>query len=142
MDSGFPEITGLARSIAMDASADLKLVRDEDTTGDTIPFDRRHADRRSISGRVTALRSTADNPESRNRICPLELLNISQTGIGAISQEPIEDGVSIVVFIPPHGNEQGQDLYGKVIRSHERDEYGYEVGIALDESFAMTRSAS
>jgi hypothetical protein len=120
------------------SSPALKLVRPENQ--DIIPLERRRRRRNTIAGRVTALRATADMPETRTRICPLQLLNMSDTGLAAVSQEPVELNTSIAVFFPPHGPEQGFDVYGRVVRCTPRD-YGHELGIQF-ESATLSRSAS
>ncbi len=117
----------------------LKLVRPEHQ--DIIPLERRRGRRNTISGRVTAIRATAEAPAVRHRICPLQLLNMSNTGLAAISQEPVDPDTSIAVFFPPHGPEQGFDVYGRVVRCRPRD-YGHEIAIEFDHAATLNRSAS
>jgi len=89
-------------------------------------LDRRRATRRKASGRVTAVASLPDG----QRICSLQLRDISDTGIGAISCDPIESGTGLTIFFPPHGPERGFDLVGTVVRCDAR-QWGYNIGISL-----------
>ncbi|MBI1336656.1 MAG: hypothetical protein GC164_06810 [Phycisphaera sp.] len=107
----------------------LRLVKEEPT--DAIPLERRIDYRHTISGRVTALQTTAGSEEHHNRICSLQLLNISDSGLGAVTQEPVELNTRIVVFFPPHGPERGFDKYGQVVRCVHRDG-GHELGIRFE----------
>ncbi len=116
----------------------LKLVRPEEQ--DVIPLERRRERRRKISGRVTAIRATSDQPDLRHRICPLQLLNLSDGGLAAISQEPVELNTSIAVFFPPHGPEPGFDVYGRVVRCRPR-EYGHEIAIEFDRAQMLNRAS-
>jgi len=124
----------------MSETESLRLVRPDERDGDSIPFERRACHRRSVSGRVTAVRATPEDPELKSRICALELLDMSNAGLGALIQEPVEINTPITVFFPPHGVDRGFDLYGKVTRC-EPAEYGYQIGIALDEPSSQQRTA-
>ncbi|MFP4145420.1 MAG: PilZ domain-containing protein [Phycisphaeraceae bacterium] len=97
-------------------------------------MEKRRSVRQVISGKVTALVKTSVL-RRRQRICSLELLNISDTGLGAISQEAVEPGSRISVFFPPHGFERGYDLIGTVVRCH-RGDTGHELGIELHAKMA------
>ena len=119
----------------------LKLVDLEKDRGDVLPFERRTADRRRVSGRVTAIRTTPANPDARTRICSLELKNLSHTGVAAICQEPIEHDMELTIFFPPHGHERGFDLRGSIVRC-EASEYGYLLGIQLEEGQNLRSRAS
>ena len=115
----------------MSTQAELKLVDLNDA--DAITHERREAARYVIGGRVTAVRKPPSSDEHRNCICSLELLNISDTGLGVVSLEPIELSSCITVIFPPHGPEHGIDLTGRVVRCMQRGDHdeGYEVGIQL-----------
>lgn len=95
---------------------------------ETLAMERRASTRRVVAGRVTGLARSDDPAAPSNRICSLELLNMSDTGLGAILQEPLPAGTTLAVFFPPHGAEQGFDLYGTVVRCRQRD-WGHEVGL-------------
>lgn len=117
--------------------AALKLVESEQPDdGDSLRFERRLYRRRVIGGRVTSLQTSADPSTPSNRISSLQLLDISESGLGAIVQDSIELGSPIVVYFPPHGPEMGFDRYGFVVRCVE-NEHGYNIGIRLS-----TRSAA
>ena len=118
----------------MSAQPSLKLVEPPVRSDDAaIPLERRAYRRHTISGRVTAVQTaqTTEPTACRNRICSLELRNISDTGLGAVAGEPIQVNTAITVFLPPHGAEQGSDLYGRVIRCTARD-HGHDVGIRFE----------
>ena len=118
----------------MSAQPTLRLVRHNEASTesqDTLKFDRRNARRYSVSGRVTGLRSDLAPDGTRNRICPLQLLNMSDTGLGALSQESFEIGAPIAVLFPPHGAEKGFDRYGHVVRCKART-WGHEIGVRFD----------
>jgi hypothetical protein len=108
----------------------LKLVDAAHEPAEVLPFERRRENRRSQQGQVTALR-TASTRGQNNRICSLKLLNMSDSGLGALVSEPLEVGSSIAVFFPPHGPERGFDLYGHVVRCSTSAE-GHEIGVRFD----------
>lgn len=110
----------------------LRLVKTDRHEGEPIPFERRDTDRKSISGRVTVIEAWGEPESPQNKIASLTLKDISNGGLGAISQEPIALKTRVTVFIPPHGPERGYDLYGQVVWC-ARGEEGYEVGVKLDE---------
>lgn len=97
--------------------------------GDRLSFERRTDKRREVSGRVTAVTNSGMGP--KNRITPLQLLNMSDTGIGALAQDETAVGSMITVFFPPHGAEQGFDACGTVVRCRPF-EHGFELGIRLN----------
>ena len=116
----------------MSNHAALKLVKPTPAgRRDAIPLERRGARRYTLTDRVTSLQTNNDPTDQRNRICSLQLRNISDSGLGAISPEPIEPNTRIAVFFPPHGPEQGFDRYGHVVRCTDR-ECGHEIGIRFD----------
>lgn len=97
----------------------------EPTVQDVLPFERRAEHRRPASGRVTAV---TRGEGVANRICSLELVDMSDGGLGATCPDPIEIGSPIAVYFAPHGPERGMDLFGKVVRCHRRAD-GHAVGI-------------
>ncbi len=97
---------------------------------DSLTFERRGHPRHVIRGHVTALRNEPQDGDEQRRICALELLNMSDGGLGALAQEPVALDATITVFFPPHGPERGMDMTGKVVRCTQR-EHGYDVGIRL-----------
>lgn len=118
----------------------LRLVRPDDAS-DSIPFDRRGCLRRVVSARVTAVRATSDHPGKKTRICSLDLRDMSDTGLGALVQEPVESDTPMTIFLPPHGPDHGFDLCGRVVRC-EPAEYGYRIGVLFNDQANYTRSAS
>jgi hypothetical protein len=113
---------------------ELKLVKIERHAEDPLPLERRIAHRKPASGRVTALLAFKDGEEHRNRICSLELRDISDTGVGAVTSEPLPREGNITIFLPPHGPERGFDLYGQIMWCRDNRDGGddYEVGVRLN----------
>ena len=115
--------------------ASLKLVKPEADRhrDDPIPLERRRFDRHALAGQVTALQTSHDPSAHLHRICSLRLRNISDSGLGAISSEPIDLDAPIAVFFPPHGPDAGFDLYGHVVRCISREDGGgHDIGIRFD----------
>ena len=117
------------------AKSELKLAGTTDDQPDAFRLERRAEGRHFVSGRVTGLVGMADQYQSNRQITSLQLLNMSHTGLGAMSQEPIETGRLVTIFLPPHGPEHGVDLTGRVVRC-ERKGYGYEIGVRLSNKMA------
>ncbi len=116
--------------------ASLKLVATDPVDRDVLPFERRSARRRNLRGRVTSVQKYGDSASPINKIDSLELLDISDTGLGALAGQQIELGSSISVMFPAHGPEQGFDRFGYVVRCDRRDK-GYLIGVR----FAMKAAA-
>lgn len=112
------------------SNATLKLTDRNAEPSDVLPFERRRERRRTTRGQVTALR-TATTRGDTNRICSLRLVDMSDSGLGAVVSEPLDIGSTIAVFFPPHGPERGFDLYGQVVRCQPCSE-GHELGIRFD----------
>ena len=112
-------------------STPLRLVKIERHKDDPIPLERRIAHRTSANGRVTAVQTIDTGDAHRNRICSLQLQDISDTGLGAMIDEPVPVNSEITVFFPPQGPDRGYDLYGKVVWCRKADN-GHEVGIHLN----------
>ena len=66
-----------------------------------------------------------------NRIRSLQLLNISDTGLAAVCQDPLDLHSNIAVFFPPEGISRGWDAYGHVLRVNAAQR-GYDVAVAFD----------
>ena len=111
---------------------DLRLATPQDAP-DTLFFERRSAPRRKATGKVTAVCQDIDQPTGPRRMCTLELHDLSDSGVGVRSAQPISVGSKITLFFPPHGNEPGFDLTGNVVRCRSV-EGNHEVGIALSQA--------
>jgi hypothetical protein len=109
----------------------LRLTSEDDQAPEVYRMERRTNGRRSVSGRVTAVSTEKSVEGNRNRICSLVLRDMSDTGVGVWSQEPLDPDTSVAIFLPPHGAERGFDLIGKVARCTQRD-FGHEIGIRLE----------
>jgi len=93
--------------------------------------ERRRAPRRPVSGAITAVVCEGDDATGPHRICSLEMTDISDTGLGAISRDILPTGATIALFMPPHGSEPGLDRRGTIVRCRQRSD-GHEVGIDFD----------
>ena len=106
----------------------VKLAESDDVQEDVFRLERRRSVRHSTSGCVTALNKGTDLTTHTNRICTLQLVDISDHGLGAITQDPLEIGSQISIFFPSHGADWGFDLHGQIVRCVNREQ-GHEVGI-------------
>lgn len=77
------------------------------------------------------LRRSHDAQAYRHPVCSIQLTDMSDGGVGAHTDVPLQPHELVAVFIPPHGNEGGFDLYGHVVRCQPTGD-GYDIGIALD----------
>ena len=110
----------------------LKLTEVQNQPNDILPFERRQAPRRPVSGQVTTL---WQDTGSLRKIASLDLQDISNSGLCALSGEPVEVNSRITVFFQPHGPEGGYDAAGRVVRCQAMAE-GYEIGIRFDSQAA------
>ncbi|MEM9415905.1 MAG: PilZ domain-containing protein [Planctomycetota bacterium] len=117
----------------------LRLTTDDSADSDALFFERRQATRRRASGKVTAVYQTSADREAPQRLITLQLNDLSDTGVGVTSPEPISVGSRITLFFPPHGSEPGFDLTGTIVRCNSIDDR-HRLGIAL--SAAGTKMAS
>ncbi len=93
--------------------------------------DRRRSTRWAVAGSATAVVCLTEAGDSRNRICPLSLIDVSDTGAGVISREAIPVGAHLSVFVMPDGAEAGYDLSGTVVRCAPREDRGHTIGVRL-----------
>jgi len=110
--------------------ASLKLVNPA-LDRDSLFLERRVGNRRPMAGRVTAVRTGNRKQQLSPKICSLQMVDMSDTGMGAVSSEAVETGADITVLFPAHGPDGGYEGRGEVVRCLKRD-YGYEVGIRFD----------
>ncbi|MBL4702559.1 MAG: PilZ domain-containing protein [Phycisphaeraceae bacterium] len=94
---------------------------------DALLFERRRDARRPMDGRVTVLRRFRKEGEHRSKISAIDLLDISSTGIGALTNEPVEVGSDLTIMFPAHGPDGACDSSCRVVRCLKR-ENGYEIG--------------
>lgn len=109
------------------SQASLHLVRPGavQTNPDALYFERRSTDRFAASGHATAVVARPPQEcffgEPSSRICSLELVDLSDTGLGGLSDEPLPIGAQITVFIAPRGAQRGYDRRGTVVRCQPRN---------------------
>ncbi len=124
------------------SSPSLKLVTETDHAPEVLKFERRREPRHKLYARVTAV---AHNPAyeqesgamsgGAGQICSLELVDRSESGMGAFSVAPVALGARVTVFMPPHGATPGYNVAGRVMRCVPRDG-GYHVGMLLEQQIA------
>jgi hypothetical protein len=117
--------------MTMTADQPLRLTESASNPPDSYMLEHRVAPRHRVSGRVTCVQYEAGPDGAQHRIASLQLLNMSNAGVGALAQEPMALNSSVAVFFPPHGPERGFDLFGRVVRCIHRDN-GHEIGIRLE----------
>jgi hypothetical protein len=84
---------------------------------------------------VTTLDAGGHDQPRQKRISSIQLKDMSDAGVGALADEPIDAGTRLALFFPPHGNAPGFDLYGTVVRC-QRAGARHVIGIALDQARA------
>ncbi len=100
--------------------------------GDALRFERRGAGRHYINGSATALRYEYRQASVAKHISPLELVDISDQGLGAVSQDAIALETPMDVIFPAHGPEHGIDVHGIVVRCVKMSDGRHSVGIRFD----------
>lgn len=109
----------------------LRLVKDKPVTSDPLKFERRQMPRHSAVGQVTAIARRQEEWDGPHKICSFELSDMSSTGLGVISPDPIEVGDEVTVYLPPHGPESGFDLQGVVVRCEPHGSSHHALGIRV-----------
>lgn len=112
----------------------LRLVTHTNEQPLSMKLERRRAPRYSCGGMVTAVQVRDLGDQRAHRICSLQLENMSDSGLAASTDEPLEPGAKIVVFIPPHGPEHGIDRYGSVARCQPAEHGKHTVGVRFEDS--------
>jgi hypothetical protein len=79
---------------------------------------------------VQAVRRTAPVDDPR-RFVGLHVLNVSRGGVGAVSQESLDQTEPLLIFFPPLGAGRGSDVAGRVVRCNRHEER-FSVGIVFD----------
>ncbi len=102
---------------------------------DALYFERRSAPRRRLRGQVTALLSDPLPHRDYHRICPLQLRDQSDGGLGVLADEPIPVGRCVSLNFLPHGQDFGFDLAGVVVRCLQQAGQ-YDIGISLRQRLA------
>lgn len=116
-------------------SADAKVAAEPTI----LRFDRRTHPRHRADGRVTAFRKDHAVPAYQHPVCSLRLADISEGGLGAFSDVPLEPDEQLAVCFPAHGAEPALELYGHVVRcrprhdqqDEQRGDAGYELGVCF-----------
>jgi len=114
----------------MSEKPNLRLVKPSNEPADVLPFERRTELRKHAAGRVTAVTTQYNRNLEHRRIFSLVMCDMSTRGMGVWSQEQVEPGTELTLFLPPHGNEGGFDISGTVVRC-EPTHTGYNVGLRV-----------
>jgi hypothetical protein len=103
-----------------------------------LPLERRSSDRHPLTGKVTALRNMdGHNTGILRKICSLTLTDMSESGVGVVSDEPMDLDSTITILFPPHGPEAGYNITGQVVRCFENtDNKIHHVGIQFSSRMA------
>ncbi|MEO1236733.1 MAG: PilZ domain-containing protein [Planctomycetota bacterium] len=116
----------------------LRLVSETDRTPDSFKFEQRREPRHKLYARVTAV-AHADEVGSEDgaagQICAMELVDQSNSGLGAWSVEPVAVGSRVTVFFPAHGNEPGFNQVGRVVRCSPHNG-GHSIGLRVESQMA------
>ena len=109
----------------------LRLVSETDRQPESLKFERRREPRHRIYARVTAVARDEDSGHEAGQIRALELVDQSDSGLGAWSISPVTLGSRVSVFFPAHGTDGGYDLVGRAVRCVPVDG-GYHIGLHLE----------
>jgi hypothetical protein len=93
--------------------------------------ERRNFPRREMHARIEGLRLDHTLAALRQPNVSLKLRDLSEGGLCAESQTPLERGERLSVFFPPQGANRGWDAYGRVLRC-EPIGFGYRVAMQFD----------
>ncbi len=96
-----------------------------------VQFDRRQCQRHAIDGQVTIQRCAINPTVQQQPRCSLNLCDMSDEGIQAISDLALHPNEMVTIHFPPRGLEGGFDLPGHVVRC-ESDKHGYRIAIRFD----------
>ena len=94
--------------------------------------ERRQSPRYELRLSVTAIIHDHNDPEHK-RICSLNLLNLSDTGLAVLASEQIALGTEISLFLSPHAAEPAICLHGKIVRHASRRSGQYLLGIQFNQ---------
>jgi len=98
----------------------------------SLRFDRRRSPRNAAAGHVTLLRQSPKHTGYQFPVCAIHLTDMSDHGLGARCDIPLDRNEPVAVFLPPHGNERGIDIVGHITHVEQADPDGYHIGIQFD----------
>ncbi|MHB1155531.1 MAG: PilZ domain-containing protein [Phycisphaerales bacterium] len=105
----------------------------------SFPFERRGSRRYVMSGRVTMMRRAHTLDCYRQPICCVQLNDLSDGGLSAHCDLPLEPNEPVAIFFPPRGPQRGVDLLGHIVRCDHAHAPGtspgadgYHLAIAFD----------
>jgi len=90
--------------------------------------DRRRHPRTRLQMRLSGVRLDPDGGDVMNE---LDMVDISRSGIGAVSERPMYPGQRILLCLPLSQDGGRRNLYATVVRCR-RSEEGYRVGMEFD----------
>jgi len=84
-----------------------------------------------MSGRVTMMRRAHTLDCYRQPICCVQLNDLSDGGLSAHCDLPLEPNEPVAIFFPPRGAQRGVDLLGHIVRC-DHGHNGYHLAVAFD----------
>lgn len=120
-------MTQAARSQPRQGLRLVDLTKDRDS----YLIERRRAPRRRASGTVTAIIITEEsNQTTLGQIAPIQLRDVSETGLGGFSTGCLPEESVVRLFFPPSDYEPGFEATGRVVRCNATAD-GWSIGVAL-----------
>jgi hypothetical protein len=102
----------------------------------TALLERRRHQRYPMRGQIT-LRRTGDDPEATGHpIWPLEIHDLSVTGLGGVCQVELKAGEPVLVFITSDGMDPRFEQAGHIVRCEAVDDQAtaWRIGVQFDSS--------
>lgn len=96
-------------------------------TQDMVTERRRHP-RTQLQMTLTCIRL---DPDGGDVLDTLHMVDISRSGLGAISDRPYYPGQRIVLCLPLSPNGGRRNIYARVVRCRQ-DQEGYRIGLQFD----------
>jgi len=90
--------------------------------------ERRHFPRTQLQMKIQCIRF---DPDGDDVVDVLETVNISRSGLGAVSQRPYYPGQRVLLCMPLTSMAGRRNIYASVVRCRPAEE-GYDIGIEFD----------
>lgn len=109
----------------------MLLVSTESEASETDGRDRREFPRRDVKLKAEAMRIGNTLSAHRQPTLELAVRDLSEGGLAAMTNLPLEAGERIAMYFPSHMGQHVYDLYGRVIRCEPRGE-SYRIALQFD----------
>ena len=93
--------------------------------------DRRQAERHAVRLRAEAMRIANTVDAHRHPSLNLAVKDLSETGLAAMADGPLEPGERLALYFPSHLGQHVYDLYGRVVRCEQRGT-AYRIALQFD----------